>query len=240
MSPRLASLDGFVRTLAHRGAAAHAPPDTVEAFGLALRLGAGGIATTVWLTADRQPVLHPTGLVGNRWRRRPIGQIDRAHLPEEVPTLDQLYQQAGTGAWLALGIGQAEAFSSVVETATQAGPQALQRLLVRSDDLEQLSGWRAQTEALLVYRSRHPSRGQTPEQLVADLRHRGLDGLELHHSEWSPGLVTLAHRFGCYALATEAEHEREMANMIDIGIDGLSSTHVDRLSATAAGFYPEA
>ena len=42
---------------AHRGASAHAPENTLEAFELAVRLGAGGLESDVWLTADGVPVL---------------------------------------------------------------------------------------------------------------------------------------------------------------------------------------
>src|SRR5436189_6205813 len=37
---------------AHRGARAHAPDNTIEAFSLALRLGATGLETDLWLTSD--------------------------------------------------------------------------------------------------------------------------------------------------------------------------------------------
>src|SRR6185436_7833703 len=42
---------------AHRGARAHAPENTLDAFALALRLGATGLETDLWLTADGIPVL---------------------------------------------------------------------------------------------------------------------------------------------------------------------------------------
>ena len=38
---------------AHRGARAHAPENTLEAFALGLRLGATGIESDVWLTRDQ-------------------------------------------------------------------------------------------------------------------------------------------------------------------------------------------
>ena len=39
-------------TFAHRGACAYAPENTLEAFALGLRLGATGLESDVWLTAD--------------------------------------------------------------------------------------------------------------------------------------------------------------------------------------------
>ena len=47
----------------HRGARAHAPENTLESFALALRLGATGLESDVWLTADGVPVLDHDGVV---------------------------------------------------------------------------------------------------------------------------------------------------------------------------------
>ncbi len=67
---------------AHRGASAHAPENTLEAFSLALRLGASGLESDVWLTRDRIPVLDHDGVVrGGLRRKRPISTVDRAELP---------------------------------------------------------------------------------------------------------------------------------------------------------------
>ena len=49
---------------AHRGARAHAPENTLAAFTLALRLGATGLESDVWVTADGEAVLDHDGLVG--------------------------------------------------------------------------------------------------------------------------------------------------------------------------------
>ena len=48
---------------AHRGARAHAPENTLEAFALALRLGATGLESDAWLTADGEVVLDHDGVV---------------------------------------------------------------------------------------------------------------------------------------------------------------------------------
>ncbi|MEO6121060.1 MAG: glycerophosphodiester phosphodiesterase, partial [Acidimicrobiales bacterium] len=67
-------------TFAHRGGQAHAPANTIEAFRLALRLGATGLESDVWLTEDGVPVLDHDGLVKVGWRRRPIATVARSAL----------------------------------------------------------------------------------------------------------------------------------------------------------------
>ena len=60
---RLPSLLDPPIAFAHRGARAHAPENTLDAFELALRLGATGLESDVWLTADGVPVLDHDGVV---------------------------------------------------------------------------------------------------------------------------------------------------------------------------------
>ena len=72
MQQRLPSLLVPPVGFAHRGARAHAPENTLEAFALALRLGATGLETDAWLTADGQVVLDHDGVVKvGRRKRRP-------------------------------------------------------------------------------------------------------------------------------------------------------------------------
>ena len=63
MQQRLPSLLDHPIAFAHRGARAHAPENTIEAFKLGLRLGATGLESDVWLTADGIPVLDHDGVV---------------------------------------------------------------------------------------------------------------------------------------------------------------------------------
>ena len=87
MQQRLPSLLDPPITFAHRGARAHAPENTLEAFELALRLGASGLESDVWLTADGVAVLDHDGVVKKGLRKRPISEFERAELPEHIPTL---------------------------------------------------------------------------------------------------------------------------------------------------------
>src|SRR3954464_6653762 len=104
MSPRLPPLRRPPIAFAHRGARAHAPENTLEAFTLALRLGATGLESDVWLTADGHAVLDHDGVVGGRLRRRPIRDPARPDLPPHIPSLAELYAACGTAFELSLDI----------------------------------------------------------------------------------------------------------------------------------------
>ena len=58
----------------------------------------------------------------------------------------------------------------------------------------------------------------------------GVDAINLHHSDWTGGLTTLFHRFGRYALGWDAQHERVLQELLRMGIDGVYSDWVDRMT----------
>jgi glycerophosphoryl diester phosphodiesterase len=239
VKPRLRSLHDSTETFARGGASAQVQGNTMEAFELALRLGAGGLDSTVWVTADGWPVLSDHGSVGPRLRRRAIRTLAEAELPANVPSLEDLYRRLGPTFSLSLDVPDQATFVAVIETARQAGPGAEDRLWLCSPQIETLTSWRPATSAKLVNSIRLSSLKRSPEQRVAQLAERAIDGLSLHHTEWSPGLIALTHRFERYALAREATHERELATVVDAGIDGVSCRHVDRMAAVAALYYPD-
>src|SRR2546428_2066785 len=89
---------------AHRGGRAHAPENTLEAFSLALRLGASGLESDVWLTRDGVPVLRHDGRVRVGRRARRISDVDRGDLPPTVPSLADLYDACGTESSVSLDL----------------------------------------------------------------------------------------------------------------------------------------
>lgn len=220
---------------AHRGARAHAPENTLEAFRLAVRLGASGLESDVWVTSDGAAVLDHDGVVGGVFRRRRIAEVARADLPEHVPTLSELYEACGSDHDLSLDVKDAAAIDAVLAAAADAG--ALARLWLCHPDLEVLSGWRAVAgPARLVHSTRVASMERGPEHHAARLRELGVDAVNLHHSEWTAGSVALYHRFGRYSLGWDAQQPRIIVSLLDMGIDGVFSDHVDRMVDAAATF----
>lgn len=236
MKPRIAPRDGATRLFAHRGASSAAQENTVDAFTLAVRLGADGVATEAWYTADGHVMLARDGYVGGLLRRRRFNSLDRASLDAYIPSIDDLYDLVGPSINVSIDVGDPASVSAILTAARRAGDEAEDRLWLNHDDLETLAPWRRQTSANLVLaRGSKASDGQ-PERLANELRERGVDGLSLPHTAWTAGLITLVHRFDLYALATGLVHEREMAKLLDIGIDGISSPHVDRMVAVSSQF----
>jgi len=219
---------------AHRGARAHAPDNTLEAFTLGLRLGATGIESDVWITADGAAVLDHDGVVGGAFRRKPISAVNRSELPTHIPSLAELYEECGSEYELSLDIKDATVIAEVLRVAQSAG--AVDRLWLCHPDLDLLESWREHTRpAKLVHSTRLAAMSYGAERHAAQLRQAGIDAVNLHHSEWSAGQVTLFHRFTRLSLGWDAQYERTIRSLLEMGIDGVFSDHVDRLLEVASG-----
>ena len=222
---------------AHRGARAHAPENTLEGFSLARSMGATGLESDVWLTADGIPVLDHDGIVKHGLRRRPISGFQRADLPPHIPALADLYAECGTAFQLSLDVKDPAAFKATVDVARAAGDGAPERLWLCHPDWELLATWRETGDDIkLVDSTRRKRIKEGPERRAASLAEAGIDAINLHQTDWTGGLTTLFHRFERYCFGWDAQFERVMIALLGMGIDGIHSDHVDRLVAVITEF----
>jgi glycerophosphoryl diester phosphodiesterase len=213
---------------AHRGASSDAPPNTLEAFRLALRLGAPGLESDVWLTSDGIPVLDHDGRVRHGLRQRPIASMARRELPAHIPALADLYAECGSDYEFSLDLKDQRAADATLAVARAAG--AANRLWLCHPNREVLVGLRPDAgDVHLVHSTRLRRMPHGPERLAAQLSDDGIEVVNLHRSDWTGGLTTLFHRFGRLTFGWDAQHERMILDLLDMGIDGVYSNHVDRL-----------
>jgi glycerophosphoryl diester phosphodiesterase len=238
---RLPSLVGRPIAFAHRGARAHAPENTLEAFSLALRLGATGLESDVWLTSDGVPVLDHDGVVRTgRRRKRAMADLRRAELPDHVPALGDLFERYGHDFDLSLDLKDPRAGEVVVATVREVAPDLLPRLWLCDHDVGRLTALRPlDPDVRLVNSTRLRHIKEGPERRAAVLSEAGIDAVNLHHSEWTGGLTTLFHRFQRFCLAWDLQFEHHLRPIVRMGIDGVFSDHVDRMvDAIAAELGP--
>lgn len=220
---------------AHRGARAHAPDNTIEAFELAVRLGATGLETDVFLTADGTVVLDHDGVVRRGLRRRPVAELDRAELPDHVPTIAELWDAVGTGLPLSVDLKDPAAFEPLVAAARSR--DVVDRLWACHPDLEVLVGWRRDhPDVHLVHSTSLERLPLGPERHASDLARERVDAVNLRRQEWSGGMTTLYHRFGVLCFGWDAQHDHHLDELIDLGVDAVYSDHVDRMMEAIARF----
>ncbi len=224
---------------AHRGARAHAPENTLEAFTLAVRLGATGLETDAWLSADGEVVLDHDGVVRSGLRRRPIADVRRADLPSHIPTLAELYDAVGTDVPLSLDVKDGDAADGVVAVARSAGGGAVDALWLCTPHWEEAAAWKQRwADVKVVDSTRRSKMKEGPERRGATLADAGVDAVNLHWSDWSGGLTTLFHRFQLVTFGWDCQHRRQLDEMLRIGIDGIYSDHVDRMVDALQGRPP--
>lgn len=224
----------MVIAFAHRGARSERPENTLAAFRRALEMGANGLESDAWLSADGEVVLVHDASVRKGLRRVRVADATAAELAEyAVPRLADLYAECGTEFDLSIDAKEARVIGPMVEVARAAGDGAPGRLWVCSPDLEMLRGRRIELADVKLVHSPGVG-GVAPsafERHAADLASAHIDALNLHHSDWSLGTVTLVHRFDVQALAWDAQEMRHLLRALRFGIDGVFCDRVDRMMA---------
>jgi glycerophosphoryl diester phosphodiesterase len=224
-----------VITFAHRGGRADLPENTLPAFRRALDLGARGLETDARLSADGEVVLAHDERVRRGLRRVRVPDTDAAALAEiDVPRLADLYAECGVDFELSVDLKARDAAGPVIEVASAAGGGAPGRLWICSRSLTLLERLRSEApDVKLVYSpGRNPIAPAAMERHAADLAAQGVDCLNLHHSEWTRGLVALLHRFGLRTFAWDTQEARYILAALRQGIDGIYCDRVNRMVAT--------
>jgi glycerophosphoryl diester phosphodiesterase len=218
---------------AHRGARSVAPENTIDAFTTAVALGATGLESDVWLTADGVPVLDHDGVVRSGLRKRAIADVVRSGLPSHIPSVPELYDAVGSGLELSLDVKDPNAAAATVAAAREAGgDDALGRLWLCSPRWELAASWRRLSDVVrLVDSTRLKHLKEGPERRAATLAANGVDGWNMHHSDWNTGLTTLGHRFGLHCFAWDCQFERILVRMLADGIDGVYCDDVATLTS---------
>ena len=238
MTPRLEPHLRPPIAFAHRGGRAHNRENTMEAFAHALEAGVG-IESDAWLSADGAVVLDHDGVVGHRLgRRRRVRDLARDDLPNHMPTLTDVYERFGTHFALSLDLKDVEAGDQVLATAEAAG--ALARLWICvGGDLDVLADQRERwPHARLCHSTRLKRMRKGPERHAAELARIGIAAVNLPHADWTGGLTTLFHRFGVLAFGWDAHRERQIDELLTMGIDAVYSDRVDLLAAAMRRWYP--
>jgi glycerophosphoryl diester phosphodiesterase len=221
-------------TFAHRGGRADGPENTLRAFRRALDHGAAGLESDARLTADGEVVLVHDPVARRGRSRRRVDQSTAKQLHElDVPRLADLYAELGTDFELSLDLYDPAARAPTLEVAVAAG--AAKRLWICTGKIETLVELGALgTGARLVHSIRRRTITGSVERHAARLAESGVAVCNMHHTDWTPGLVELYHRFDVLAFAWDVQEVRHLRAMLAMGMDAVYSDFVDRMVATVA------
>jgi glycerophosphoryl diester phosphodiesterase len=227
----------FPITFAHRGARADLPENTLPSFRFALEHGARGLETDARCSGDGEVVL----VHDDRFRTRRAGLVP-GHMRvttttaerlrhHSVPRLVDLYDELGADYELSIDLKVPDIDEPIVGIARERGDP--RRLWLCSPSTRRLHALRELApEVRLVHSQGRTRLPPSIERHAADLAAAGIDAMNMHHSEWSRGLVTLFHRFDVRAFAWDVQEVRHLRAMLRIGIDAVYCDSVDRMVAT--------
>jgi glycerophosphoryl diester phosphodiesterase len=222
-----------VITFAHRGARLEEPENTIPAFRRALEAGAGGLETDVWLSADGQVVCCHDPVVGRGLRRRKVAGSTAAELAElGVPRFSDVYAELGTAFECSVDVKTPEAADGLIDVGRTF--DALARLWVCCEEVELLRRLRAEPDVKLVHSQRRREISVPLERHAYELASIGVDAMNMHHTEWTAGLVSLFHRFEVKAFAWDTQEVRHIRSALRIGVDAIYCDRPDRMVATVA------
>ena len=236
----------YTLNIAHRGASAVAPANTLAAFEKAIALGADGIEFDVHLSADGVPVVihnftvdattDGTGRVSNLTLAQ-LKQLDagsafgRAFAGERIPTLDEVFEFVGDRLLLNIELKTTDLRDNGLERAvfTRIQQHGLgERVLISS--FNPFSLRRAKKIAPHV-----PVGLLYGPDLPLPLRHAWLAFIAPHearhpeHSMVDAPYVRWARDHGYRIHAWTVDDPSEMRRLIDLGVDGIITNVPDVL-----------
>ena len=149
-----------------------------------------------------------------------------------MPRLADVYGELGTAFECSVDVKAPEAAGPMLDVAREH--DALERLWVCSPDVELLRGLRSEPRVRLVHSTRRRAIGTPLERHAYELSALGVDAMNLHHTEWSAGLVSLFHRFGMRAFAWDTQEARHLRAALRMGIDAVYCDRPDRMVAVVS------
>jgi glycerophosphoryl diester phosphodiesterase len=233
--------------IAHRGASAYAPENTLSAFNLALEMGADGIELDVSLTSDDIPVVIHDDTVDrttnghgaiDQMTLAQVQQLDacnklQKYRGEKIPTLEQVLRAVGTRGTVNIELKNLTLRTDGIEAATLAAIKnvgAMQRAMVSSFNpiaLRRIYQLDPHVPRGLLYSPKLPI--YLRRTWLRPLAHP--TALHPHHSMITRECVAGAHRKGYKINTWTVDDPDEMKRLIELGVDAMMTNKPDVLRA---------
>lgn len=211
--------EGRPLVVAHRGASAAFPENTVAAFAAARDLGADWVELDVHALADGAVAVHHDHVLADG---RPLAAVRAGDLPAGVPLLDEaLAACAGMGVNIEVkappgGDPDQRAATAVAEAVAAGGHHG--RVVVSSFDwgaVDRVAAVDPAVPTALLASAADPGR------LVAAARRRGCVAVHPHVALVDRHLVAAAHGDGLAVTAWTVDDPLAMGRLLAAGVDGI-------------------
>jgi glycerophosphoryl diester phosphodiesterase len=156
-----------------------------------------------------------------------MAEVRRDELPAHVPTLDELYVACGTDFELAIDVKLPEVGARVVEIAREFN--ATSRLWLVGGTPSLLSSWGRLDPDVHLAMTVRPAQGRAATALAA--RTAGADALNMRWMWWTARRVRQVQAMGVLAFAYDAQSTFALRRTARLGLDGVFSDHVDRMTS---------
>jgi glycerophosphoryl diester phosphodiesterase len=233
--------------IAHRGASAYRPENTLSAYALAVEQGADMIEIDLHRTRDGAIVIAHDADLGHLRAEGEIADRSLAEMKaldaglgsgrrEAVPTLDEVLDGFGQRIPFNLEIkwGARGDYPGIEAAALGALTERdlLGRTLFssfRDSILARLRACDPGARLAVLFDPRHPERPFERARAV------GAEAINPHYALATPDLVAGAHERGLAVYVYTVDDEDRMRHLIDLGVDGLFTNRPDRMRAVLTG-----
>lgn len=219
--------------IGHRGAAGHAPENTVGAIHKGIALGVDFIEIDVRRTADSALVILHDETVNRTTDGK--GRVDRLSLQEiktfsagngeTIPTLEDALKAIGGRAGLLLELKVPGVARQAVETVQKIGftdPVIYASFL--HDELIQVWKFAPGASFMALF-------GRLPRDPVGRAVIHGASHVGLRHDTATHRLVEACHRANLLVCVYTADNPRDIQHGLSLGVDGVISNFPDRIGA---------
>lgn len=223
-----------IEVIAHRGASAHAPENTLSSFALALRLGADCIELDVRATSDGVPVvLHDPTLERTAGLCRAIAEITAAELAalpasRRPPTLDEVLDTFGTRTDYLVEVKSIGVETEEVLLAAFARRRLRAHVTVQSFDHLLLRRLRRRDGSLPLAALFRPGADVAG---TLDLVAPFVSGIGPCAADVDSRLVDAAHRRGLFVRTWTVNETDAMEDLVAAGVDGIITDRPERARA---------
>lgn len=226
----------MVYVIGHRGAAGHAPENTLMSFHKAVELGADMVELDVHLCATGEPVVIHDDTVDRTTdgsgRVRDLSLDDLRRLDagggERVPTLVEVLEEMSGRVALNVelkGLGCVDPVHEVISDAVGDGLVSHDGLLVSSFHLGMLEWMRALSDdvrlGVLV--------GDAPGKVLEFAQRVGAHSVNPYHKRMSLEFVSSAHGLGLKVYPWTVNEPDDIAKAKAMGVDGIISDYPERV-----------